>query len=94
VGMDQNSNINAELFLNRDISLTHSSSVTLLRVRTLAEVEYLENIKIIIRELYLVENLISAFEMIRKLNNSISIYARNQMYRQTSSINKFINYIN
>jgi len=92
--MDQNSNINAELFLNRDISLTHSSSVTLLRVRTLAEVEYLENIKIIIRELYLVENLISAFEMIRKLNNSISIYARNQMYRQTSSINKFINYIN
>ena len=92
--MDQNSNINAELFLNRDISLTHSSSVTLLRVRTLAEVEYLENIKIIIRELYLVENLISAFEMIRKLNNSISIYARNQIYMQTSSINKFINYIN
>ena len=88
--MDQNSNINAELFLNRDISLTHSSSVTLLRVRTLAEVEYLENIKIIIRELYLVENLISAFEMIRKLNNSISIYARNQIYRHTSSINKFI----
>jgi len=77
-------------FSNRAISLTHSFSATLLRVRTLTEVEYLEDIKIIISKLYLVENLIIAFEMMRILNSSISIYARNQIYRHTSSINKFI----
>jgi len=64
-----------------------------LRVRSLAVVEYLKNIKSIISELYLIENLISALEIIRKLNNSISIQARKLIYRQASSINDFINYI-
>ena len=63
-----------------------------MRSRSLAAVKYLENIKSIISELYLIENLISAFEMIRKINNSMYILAWKLKYRRISSVIDFKNY--
>ena len=54
--------------------------------------KYLENIKSIISEIYLIENLISALETIRRINNSMYILARKLKYRRISSVIDFKNY--